>query len=80
MKSIKIEVFEGEERDATIKIPVPVLRVAAKLFPRRYLSSLENNDVSLSDIIEAADSPDVSGRLIEFEDHQDNERVVISVC
>lgn len=80
MKSVKIEVFDGEEREATITIPVAVLRVAAKLFPRKYLSSLENNDVSLSDILEAAASPEVAGRLIEIEDHQDNERVVISVC
>lgn len=80
MRSVKIEVFDGEEREATITIPVAVLRVAAKLFPRKYLSSLENNDVSLSDILEAAASPEVAGRLIEIEDHQDNERVVISVC
>ncbi|UZJ43212.1 hypothetical protein OOT55_11180 [Marinimicrobium sp. C6131] len=80
MKSVKIEVFEGEEREATITIPVAVLRVAAKLFPRKYLSPLENNDVSLSDILDAAASPEVDGRLIEFEDHRDNERVVISVC
>lgn len=80
MRSVKIEVFDGEEREATTTIPVAVLRVAAKLFPRKYLSSLENNDVSLSDILEAAASPEVAGRLIEIEDHQDNERVVISVC
>lgn len=79
MKTLKIEVFEDDRQEATIKIPVAVLKVASRLFPRRYLSSLDKNDVSLSEILEAANSPEVSGRLIEIEDHQDNERVVVSV-
>lgn len=79
MKNLKIEVFEGDRKEATIKIPVAVLRVASKLIPSKHLSSLEKSDVSLSEILEAAASPEVSGRLIEIEDHQDNERVVISV-
>lgn len=79
MINLKIEIFEGDRKEATMKIPVAVLKVASKLFPSKYLSSLDKNDVSLSEILEAATSPEVSGRLIEIEDHQDNERVVISV-
>lgn len=79
MKKLVIEVFESGEKEATIRIPVVVLKVASKLFPNKYLSSLDKNDVSLSEILEAADSPEVSGRLIEIEDHKDNELVVISV-
>lgn len=79
MKNICIEVYEGDEKASTIRIPVAVLRVASKLFPSKYMSSLDRNEVSLSDLLEAASSPDVSGRLIEVEDHKDDERVVISV-
>lgn len=79
MKSLCIEVFEGENKEATVRIPVAVLRVASKLFPSKYMSSLDKNDVSLDDLLEAASSHEVTGRLIEIEDHMDNERVVISV-
>lgn len=79
MRNIKIEVFEDDAKEATIKIPVAVLSVASNIFPKKYISSLESNDVSLSDLIHAASSPDVAGNLIEIEDHKDNTRVIISV-
>lgn len=79
MKTLNIELFEGDKKEATIRIPVAVLNLASKFFPQKYLSSLDKSDVSLPEIIEAASNPKVSGRLIEIEDHKDNERVVISV-
>ena len=79
MKVIRIEAYEHGEPDATIKIPLALLRVAAGMFPKKCLASLERNALNLEDLLQVAASPELSGTLIEIEDHKSGERLVISV-
>ncbi|WP_156948193.1 hypothetical protein [Marinobacterium jannaschii] len=79
MKFLKIDTYEKDERDASIRIPLALLKVAARLFPRKHLTSLEAHAISFEDLLQIASSPEVSGTLIEIEDHRSAERLVISV-
>ncbi|REL26292.1 hypothetical protein DXX93_06645 [Thalassotalea euphylliae] len=79
MKMLKIEVFENNVKDTTIKIPLDVLKAISRVFPKKYLSLLEAKSMGIEDLILAATNPDTSGTIVEIEDHQDNERVIISV-
>lgn len=79
MKSLKIEAFENGVKSTTIKIPLTVLKIISKLFPKKYLTALEANSMNLEDLIAAATCPEVSGTIIEVDEYKDNERVVISV-
>ncbi len=79
MKHFKIEIYEQETKQVTIRIPLGVLTFASKLIPQKQLAALEEKSIDLDGLIEAASHPDVSGLLMEIENHKDNEKILISV-
>lgn len=78
MKNLKIEIFDNDVKDTTITIPLAVIKVASRLIPKKYLSSLEKSSVNIDELIAAASHPDIDGTLVEVEDHGDSQRIIIS--
>jgi hypothetical protein len=79
MPKLKIEVFEDGSPSATITIPSWLLIGASKMLPRMAGKSLHDR-IDFEQLIALADDPNAHGVIVDIEDHQDNERVVISVA
>ena len=81
MADLKIRVFkgDGERPETTVTIPGRVLRIASSLVPRKVAVSLEEKGINLDEIVRLSENPEVHGHLVEIEEHQKNERVVISL-
>jgi hypothetical protein len=81
MADLKIRVFKGDEQqpETTVTIPGGVLKVASRLIPRKAAAALQDRGIDLDEIVRLSENPDVHGNLVEIEEHQKNERVVISL-
>lgn len=81
MADLKIRVFKiGTDRPkTTITIPGSVLQVASALFPKSAAEELEQKGIEVAEIAKLSMNPDVSGTLIEIEEHDKGEKVVISL-
>jgi hypothetical protein len=81
MADLKIRVFKGNEQqpETTVTIPGGVLKVASKLIPKKAAAALQDKGIDLDEIVRLSEDPDAHGRLVEIEEHQKNERVVISL-
>lgn len=78
MPKVKIEVFEAGERSATISVPVWVVTGASRLLPRISGKRLEDH-VDLDAIRALINDPGARGKLLEIEDHEDDDKIVISL-
>jgi hypothetical protein len=78
MPKLRIEVFEGEARAATITIPSWLVTGASKLLPKVAGKELREH-VYIEQIVQMASDPQARGTILEVEDHKDNERIVISI-
>jgi hypothetical protein len=81
MSDVKIRVYRGADQHlaSTVTIPGGILRIAANLVPRRAMEALRDEGIELEEIISLSERPDAHGRLVEVEDHEKNERVVVSL-
>lgn len=81
MANLKINVYKGgaSEPATTVTIPGGVLRVASKLIPERAMDKLKEEGIDVEEIVNLSNNPEVSGTLVEVEDHVKNERIVISL-
>ncbi|SEF94211.1 hypothetical protein [Vibrio hangzhouensis] len=73
MRALQIETFTNGKREDTVKVPVSLAKVA--LSP--LLAKLNSNQADL--IVSALNSNDISGVILEIEEHQENEKVVFSI-
>jgi hypothetical protein len=64
---------------STVTIPGGILKIAANLVPRRALAALRDEGIELEELISLSEKPEAHGRLVEVEDHEKNERVVVSL-
>ena len=78
MPKLRIEVFEGEARAATITIPSWLVTGASKLLPKVADKELREH-IDIEQIVQMANDPQARGTILEVEDHKDNERIVISI-
>ena len=78
MPKLKIQVFEAGSPSATITIPSWLMVAASKMLPRMAGKSLQEH-IDLEQLIALANDPIANGVVVDIEDHQDNERVVISI-
>ena len=78
MAKIKIEVFEDGLRSATITVPGWLVTGASKMLPRIAGKTLQEH-IDIEQIAELTKNPQASGVLIDIEDHEDNDRIVISI-
>ncbi len=81
MSDVKIRVYRGEDQHlaSTVTIPGGILRIAASLVPRRAVAALRDEGIELDELIRLSEKPEAQGQLVEVEDHEKNERVVVSV-
>ncbi len=79
MASLLIDTFEDDKLETTVRIPLLVLTIAAKLIPRSAFQAIEAQGINLQEVIQAAKSGEISGQILEVVDHQKKERVLISV-
>jgi len=81
MADLRIQVYKigNAEPETTVRIPGGVLKFAATIIPKLATDALREKGVDLEEIIRMTSTSGVSGTLVEVEDHQRNERIVISV-
>lgn len=79
MASLKIKTFKGGEAEATVTIPLSILRIASKLIPRDAETALSEKGIDLNQILELSQNEEAHGTLVEIEEHRKNERVIISI-
>lgn len=81
MSDVKIRVYRGDDQHlaTTVTIPGGILRIAANLVPRRAVEALRNEGIELEEIVRLSENPEATGKLVEVEDHDKNERVVVSL-
>jgi hypothetical protein len=81
MADLRIRVFKGHEQqpETTVTIPGGVLKVASKLIPKKAAAALQDKGIDLDEIVRLSNNPEVHGHLVEIEEHNKNERVVISL-
>jgi len=81
MADLKIRVFKAGEAqpETTVTIPGGVLKVASRLIPKQAAAALRDKGIDLDELIKLSTNPEISGTIIEFEEHRKNEKVVISL-
>lgn len=81
MSDVKIRVYRGDDQHlaTTVTIPGGILRIAANLVPRRAVEALRDEGIELEEIVRLSENPEATGKLVEVEDHDKNERVVVSL-
>jgi hypothetical protein len=78
MPKLKIEVFEDGARSATITIPAWLVVGAARFLPKIAGKPLQHR-VDIEQIVALASEPGASGVILDIEDHEDKDRVIISI-
>ncbi len=81
MAKLKIRIFKnnGTTPDTTATIPLAIVKVAAKLIPRKAVTVLDDLGIDLDQLIEISKSEDALGTLAEIEEHKKNRKIVISI-
>ena len=81
MSDLKVRVYKGGSADpsTTVTIPGGILRIAAKLIPRRALAAMESEGIDVEEIIRLSESPEPVGEIARVEDHEKNEMVVLAL-
>ena len=81
MADVKIRVFKDGDREpaTTVTVPGGVLKIASNLIPRKAVEALRDQGIDLEEIKRLSENPDARGKLVEVEDHEKNERIVISL-
>jgi hypothetical protein len=62
-----------------VTIPGGVLKIARNLVPQRALAALRDQGIDLDEIVLLSEKPEAKGKLVEIEDHDKDERVIISL-
>jgi len=78
MARLKIEVFEDGARSATITLPTWLVAGASKMLPKIVGKDLKEH-IDLDRIVEMAQDPSASGGVLDIEDHEDEDRILISI-
>ena len=81
MADLKIRVFKGGQPQpaTTVTIPSGVLKVASKLIPKQAAVALQDAGIDLDELIRLSQNPEVQGTLAEIEEHEKNQKIVISL-
>ena len=81
MESLKIRVYkQGNSKPQTsVTIPVCILKIASKLIPKKATAALQEEGIDINEIIKLASNPEIKGTLLEVEEHEKNERIIISI-
>lgn len=79
-KTLRIKVFEGDlsKPKVNVNIPLTIVKFIGKLMPDRVKTKLDEHNVSFEQIMEMVEKGE-TGKLVEVEDKEENERVEIYI-
>jgi hypothetical protein len=79
-KTLRIKVFEGDlsKPKVNVNIPLIIVKFIGKLIPDRVKTKLDEHKVSFEQIMEMVEKGE-TGKLVEVEDTEENERVEIYI-
>ena len=63
----------------TVSIPLAVIKMVKSLIPKKAKEQLEKEGINIQEIIKLSESPDFTGIVLEVDNHEKNEKVVISL-
>ena len=71
---------EGNEKPlTTVSIPLAVIKIAKSLIPQKAKEELQKEGIDIQEIIKLSESPDFTGTVLEVDNHEKNEKVIISL-
>ena len=81
MKKLCIKKFEQKNKNplTTVSIPLVVIKMVKSLIPQKAKEELQKEGIDIQEIIKLSDSPDFSGTVLEVENHEKNEKIIISL-
>ena len=81
MAKLCINKFENENNKPlkTISIPLGVLKIVKNLIPKKVTEELQKEGIDMQEIIKLSENPDFNGTILEVENHENNEKVIISL-
>ena len=81
MKKLCIKKYEqGTEKPlTTVSIPLAVIKIVKSLIPKKAKEQLQKEGIDIQEIIKLSESPDFTGIVLEVDNHEKNEKVVISL-
>jgi hypothetical protein len=81
MADLKVRVFKQnrEQPATTVTIPAGVVKIASNFVPRKAVTALKEQGINLDELVRLSETPEARGTLVEIEDHEKNERIVISL-
>ena len=81
MANLKIRVVKGmsEQPATTVTIPGGILKIASHLIPNKASAALKEEGIDMDELVRLAEDPEAKGNLVEIEDHEKNQKVIISL-
>ena len=81
MKKLCIKKYEqGTEKPlTTVSIPLAVIKIVKSLIPKKAKEELQKEGIDIQEIIKLSESPDFMGTVLEVDNHEKNEKVIISL-
>jgi hypothetical protein len=78
---LKIRIMKGggSEPVSTVTIPGNVLKIASSLLPRKAAAALKEQGIDFEELVALSQNPNARGTLVEIDNHEKNEKVVISL-
>ena len=63
----------------TVSIPIAVIKMVKSLIPKKAKEELQKEGIDIKEIIKLSESPDFTGTVLEVDNHEKNEKVIISL-
>ena len=63
----------------TVSIPLAVIKMVKSLIPKKAKEELQKEGIDIKEIIKLSESPDFTGTVLEVDNHEKNEKVIISL-
>ena len=63
----------------TVSIPLAVIKMVKSLIPKKAKEELQKEGIDIKEIIKLCESPHFSGTVLEVDNHQKNEKIIISL-
>tara|TARA_B100000902_G_scaffold308324_1_gene297456 strand:+ start:73 stop:324 length:252 start_codon:yes stop_codon:yes gene_type:complete len=81
MKKLCIKKFEQKNKKplTTVSIPIFVIKMVKSLIPKKAKEELQKEGIDIQEIIKLSDSPDFTGTVLEVDNHEKNEKIIISL-
>ena len=81
MADLKIRVLKGPDQQpkTTVTIPGGIPKIASNLLPNKAAEALREEGIDLDELVRLAQNPEAKGNLVEIEDHEKNQKIIVSL-